>query len=332
MFIMIKNSEKIITASKNALSLCACTLVPSIFPFMTVAAVFINYSSDNSYKLLSPIFKSLFGTSSYAVSALIPGMLCGYPVGANCVCQLYKKGSISKSEAESLIAYSNNSGPLFIIGAVGVGLLGSSKYGTMLYLIHISAAVICGIILKPFTESKKSHFEININLNKKNFTDCIADTTVSILKVCGFVVIFAVINELVKPITSFMPKNLKCLVSAFLELTNGANVISHISNDTRYVLILMSAALGWSGLSVHMQVKSIISDTDLSMKKYYISRLLSAVISALISFFVFRNTIIVPKDIIRIIPNQGFVLLSVAILVIALIANLCKKQTKKASR
>ena len=44
---------------------------------------------------------------------------------------------ISASEAQSLIAYSNNSGPLFVIGAVGVGIFGSLKTGLILYAVQI---------------------------------------------------------------------------------------------------------------------------------------------------------------------------------------------------
>ena len=97
MGIMVLNPETIISASKDALELCASTLVPSIFPFMVVSSVFINYSSQNLFKCFSPVLKILFGTSSPSTGAIICGMLCGYPVGASATCELYKNNMISKS-------------------------------------------------------------------------------------------------------------------------------------------------------------------------------------------------------------------------------------------
>jgi len=328
---MIANSERIIPDAKRALKLCAGILIPSIFPFMAAASLFINYSSEKNYKAFSPLFRFLFGTSSYAVCALIPGMLCGYPIGASCVCELYKKDAVSKSEAESLIAYSNNSGPLFIIGAIGIGMLGSAKYGLMLYVIHISAALICGIILKPFTQIKKDALKININEKQKNFTDCIADSTISILKICGFVVAFAVINSLLSPAIDLLPVYFKCLASAFLELTNASDEITKSIGNEKTMIIFLSGALGWSGMSVHMQVKSIISETDLSLKKYYLIRLLSAIISMMISSLIFNNPSDSSKGCEEIHHCNVFLLASGVIMLFAIISSFYKRHIKKPS-
>lgn len=332
MFAMIANPEETAYAAKEALILCAGTLIPSIFPFMVAASLFINYSGGINYRLLSPFFNFLFGTSSHALCALIPGMLCGYPVGASCVCELYKNGSISKSEAESLIAYSNNSGPLFIIGAIGTGMLNSPECGLMLYIIHISVALMCGAILKPFTKSERNIIKLNVNKIKKSFTDCIADATLTILKICGFVVVFAVINALLSPFIAFLPKHFSYIVYAFLELTNASSIITESISNSKTILILLSGALGWSGMSVHMQVKSIISGTDLSMKKYYLTRFLSCIISMTISYLIFKQSSYSSKNHVEFHSHNILLIAPLAVVLIAIIADFGKKNIKKPSR
>ena len=291
MFVMAANPQEIMDAAKSAFILCASTLLPSLFPFMIASSVFINSVSAGSVRFLSPVFKFLFGISPGAAAALIPGMICGYPVGASCSCQLYQNNVISKSEAESLIAFSNNSGPLFVIGAVGTGILGDARTGMLLYAIHIISAIICGIILKPFTESKKSLLQLESNMHKKNFTDCVSDSTLTLLKICGFVVAFAVINRLIAPAINLLPQYCRCAVAGFLELTNAVALAAAGIENNAAKLILISGALGWSGLSVHMQVKSITAPAGLSMKKYYMTRILTCMISMILSYFTFAASV-----------------------------------------
>lgn len=331
MLAMIANPGEIISSAKAALELCVSSLVPSIFPFMVASSVFINYSSQDSFKALAPFLKLLFGTSPCAAAAIIPGMICGYPVGASCACQLYKNNMISKSEAESLIAFSNNSGPLFIIGAVGTGILHCTKAGIMLYIIHIVSAIICGILLKPFTRSDKNAIRINLNTSSKNFTDCVSDSTLTILKICGFVVIFAVINRLLSPAVDLLPNHFKCIAAGFLELTNASSIINENIIETKTKLILLSGALGWSGMSVHMQVKSIISSSDLSMKKYYATRLCSCVISMTISYFIFENPTL-DKNTLNIHSADIMLVISAILLTACALWTLIAKNIKNPSR
>lgn len=289
MLAMSVNPEKIMEAVRQSLTLCVCSLLPALFPFMVASSVFVSSVTPKTFDFAKSFFYRLFGISPCAAAALIPGMICGYPVGADCTCRLYRSNMISKSEAETLIAFSNNSGPLFIIGSLGAGTLGSSKTGTALYLIHICAAVICGILLKPFTAvglCERSSYK----KSEKGFTDAVSDSTAAILRICGFVVSFAVINELLKPVFGALPSHLKCIAASALELTNGVSITNTAIENTHAKLIIISGALGWSGLSVHMQVKSIVADTNLSLKKYFIARPLICALSVLMSSILLKNT------------------------------------------
>ena len=99
-------------------------------------------------KILSPITNKLFGLSSYGIFALISGLLSGYPIGAKLVSELYTEKKLSKSEAQYLLSFTNNSGPLFIIGTVGTIILNNKNIGFFLLLIHYLSALTIGLILK----------------------------------------------------------------------------------------------------------------------------------------------------------------------------------------
>ena len=79
--------------------------------------------------------------SYYAALALLLGTISGYPVGARITADLRKNKLISKNEAERLVAFTNNSGPIFIAGAVATGMLMDAKLGSILLTCHILGAV-----------------------------------------------------------------------------------------------------------------------------------------------------------------------------------------------
>ena len=95
--------------------------------------------------------------------AFIMGIISGYPVGAKIVTEFRKNADCSKAEAERLLAFTNNSGPLFIIGTVGVSMFGNTLIGLLLFITHILSCIIVGFLFrfwkyndKEFLSSKNS--------------------------------------------------------------------------------------------------------------------------------------------------------------------------------
>ena len=70
-------------------------------------------------------------------------------------------------------------------------------------------------------------------------------------------------------------------MSGIIELTNGVSLITSIATKNISINIVLCAfLLGFGGISVLLQVLSIISKTDLSIKKYIIGKLLQGIIAA----------------------------------------------------
>jgi len=298
MLIIALKSPLVIDGAKNGLTICFSSVIPSLFPFMVLSSAFVGNIGGDSFKILSRITKGLFGISQYGTGAFLCGIMCGYPIGAKCTAELYRDGKISSSEAESLIAYSNNCGPLFVIGAVGLSMIGSYKTGAIIYFIHIIASVISAIILKPYTYTK--HISPSTDLKNRTVTECICESVTNISAVCGFVIFFAVINNLTGSLAEFLPGCVKGAILCFMEITNGINYVCNNIPNSQIKLALISLALGWSGLSVHMQVKNIIRGLELSMKKYYIVRIFNGFFSAALTFLCYGGldtvlTVIKPK-------------------------------------
>ena len=76
----------------------------------------------------------------------------------------------------------------------------------------------------------------------------------------------------------------------FLEITNGIKLLSNISCDIDTLLPIVATILGFGGISVHMQVASIISHTDLSIKPYLLGKSLHGILAGIITYYVLNYT------------------------------------------
>ena len=128
-------SESCLKATKNGLLLWANNVVPALLPFF-IATELLSYTntcekiSHFFYKIMKPAFK-VPGSGAYA---FILGLISGYPIGAKIVTDLKNSNKCSNSEASRLLAFSNNSGPLFIIGTIGIMMYRSKTIGFLLLI------------------------------------------------------------------------------------------------------------------------------------------------------------------------------------------------------
>ena len=62
--------------------------------------------------------RPLFNVPGEGAFAFLMGLISGYPVGAKIVTDLKDNNLCTTEEAERMLCFTNNSGPLFIIGTV----------------------------------------------------------------------------------------------------------------------------------------------------------------------------------------------------------------------
>lgn len=307
-FCLLVFSNSNLQATKSGLNLWANSVVPSLFPFL-VATELLSYTNIVNFigrkldKFMKPIF-NMPGISSYP---FILGMISGYPIGAKSVCQIYSDGLCTKKEAEILLSYTNNSGPLFIIGTVGISMFGSTTIGLILLCTHILASISVGIIFGKRIKIKKDYIYHNLKSNSHKsvsfsnlgeiLSSSIINSIKTVLMIGGFVVIFSVIISILKQsgilyfvsniLGNFFGKSdfISSFIAGIIELTNGLNAISNIHVKGISVNILFSAfLLGFGGFCIMLQILSIISKEKLSIKYYILGKLLQGLLATLYTF------------------------------------------------
>lgn len=314
-------SKTNLMACKNGLILWATSIVPSLFPFF-VATELLNQTNIPNifgryfYKYMNPLF-NVPGEGAYA---FIMGIICGYPTGAKIVSNFYNDGICSKSEAERMLAFTNNSGPLFILATVGVSFFGNTKIGILLLVTHLLASLSVGflfgiisrLLLKHFTRGINTRSIKTQNINEKvyNSKNCsihnlgdllissISSSVSTLFIIGGFVILFCVIISILNNINFFdiftllgIPlKYSKPIISGIIELTTGVSLASSIiAKNISYNIIICAFLLGFGGISVLLQVFSISSKNHLSIKWYFFGKLLQGGFAALYTFIILNN-------------------------------------------
>ena len=317
-FCLVIFSSNNLQAVKSGLTLWANSVVPSLFPFFVATEILINTDIINILgKLLNNYMKPLFNIRGEGSFAFIMGIISGYPVGAKIASEFRKNNICNKEECERLLSFSNNSGPLFIIGTVGILMYGSTIIGLLLFITHILAGITVGIIFRFWKRNTKSNLSTssrkiqNNNISFSNLgevlSNSITNSISTIFLIGGFVVIFSCVISILKAsgilniLTSFISPIFNTfnidtsfvspLICGFLEITNGINSISQIACKKLSInLILTAFLLGFGGLSVFLQVLSITSKTDLSIKPYIYGKLLQGIIASFYTY-IFINII-----------------------------------------
>lgn len=304
-------SETSVNAAYKGLKLWFNIVFPSLFPFF-VASELLNGSGiiKKAGKLFEPLMRPFFNVPGYGSFPFAMGITSGYPVGAKITARLRKNNLVSKIEAERLLTFTNNSGPLFIMGAVAVGMFKRPETGVLLFICHILSSITVGIIFRNYKKTeKKIRKKYGFKLEKQTtsgacfsiiFGKAVRDSIMTLMTICGFIVFFSVLinlltvsgfieytsrmmSALLFPIGINEP-DIKSVLSGVFEITSGVNIASSSDSDMVHKLTAVSMILGWAGLSVHSQVAAIISDTDISIKPYIKGKLLHGIISALYTY------------------------------------------------
>ncbi len=255
-------------------------MIPTLFPFMVLSGIMIRMNLTEYFAaFFTPIFRRLFRVSGNGAYCILLGFLCGFPMGAKVVAELYERQKLSKTEATFLLSFCNNIGPIYFISFV-LPIL--QLKGSFIYLFGMyGIPFLYGIILSGKTFKKASRTgELVIaeksSAKEENLLEHVDDAIIAgiegITRLGGYMILFNLLNLLP---AMLLPARFLPAVNAIFEITSG---ISRIGNTAPlYVLIL----LPFGGLSCIAQTYSIIKNTDLSLGVYCTQKIILTLLTAI---------------------------------------------------
>lgn len=318
-FLIVIYPSEIIEATRDGILLWANVVLPSLLPFFIGAELLIGLGVVKFIGvLIEPLIRPIFNVPGEASFVFAMSITSGYPMGVKLTSNLRRNNVVTKSEAQRIISFCSTSGPLFMIGAVSIGMFNNPSIGPYIVLAHYLGAISVGIIFrflipgensnyhKPSKKSKifREAFVEMFNARQKDgrsfgklLGDSVKESISTLVLVGGLLVTFSVLTKELYLIGFFdyvvsstkvfslyninIPSKLiEAMLTGCIELTMGSKIASEAINASPIIQItLATMIISWSGISVHAQVASIINDTDISLKSYVLSKFIHSILS-----------------------------------------------------
>ena len=272
-----------LASARRGISLWASDVLPALLPFFICA---------NFLQNIGIIRMLRSGAFPFAMS-----VLSGYPMGAKIVGDLRRGGEISLTEAKRLMSFCSTSGPAFMVGAVGAGMLGSGTLGGIIAAAHYIGALVNGILYTrrlgresggppaPISDSKRGGRGM-----QESFTDAILMSFRSLAIVLAYIVLFMFLTDLFHMSGLFSMTDdqaVRALIKGFFEMTVGCEAVAEgISVTSSVKCVLCAFILSWGGLSVMGQSMSMLSGTGVTLGYLMVSKLTHGIFAAAAAFLI----------------------------------------------
>lgn len=230
--------ERYISCCLQGFIMWAECVLPSLFPFMVITLIMIKSGFAEKASLPLKKITGLVGLPPAAAVCLIISICSGYPAGSKCVLEFYEKGALSQNDCKKLSYLCSTSGPLFIIGSIGVRMLGDKSAGWKILLAHFLSVLIIALIISLFSKKGEKQ-ELKREPVKSNLLyDCFYGAIISVAVAGGFIAFFSVTAQI------FSDFNFLIAIEKFFGLFTDGNSAKAVS------LGLIEATIGCRTLSL----------------------------------------------------------------------------------
>lgn len=295
-------------------------VLPSLLPFFVLSEIMLGMGVVHCIGvLLEPLMRPLFNVPGVGAFALSMGLAAGYPMDAVITGKFRRNGMCTRVEGERLLSFTNTADPLFIFGAVAVGMFGRPDLGIVLGMAHYISSFTVGIIFKFYkndTQEKireipekpsagifKRAVRALLRARREDgrtfgrlMGDAVKESMATLLMIGGFIMLFSVLVKMLEvfgilavitPVIGGIlklfgidPVLAETVFNGILEIDLGTMAAGHAAAPLAERLMVASWIIAWSGLCVHGQVASVIHDTDIRMGPYMAARMIHGFLAA----------------------------------------------------
>ncbi len=216
---LVLYSHAAFQAALQGLELFLKVVFPSLLPFFILSEVMLALGVVHFLGVLfEPLMRPLFNVPGAGSFVMSMGLAAGYPMDAVITGKFRRAGMCTRVEAERLLAFTNTADPLFIFGAVAVGMFGSPALGARMAAAHYLSALLVGLVfrfygrhdperpsrlavppgsrgpllLRAFRELRRARQEDGRPLGQV-LGDSVSESVKTLLMICGFILFFSVL-------------------------------------------------------------------------------------------------------------------------------------------
>ena len=283
--------QNALMASRRGLTLWFEQILPTLLPFSVVSYIILHSNLfSQSARTKNHNFLRIQPEEWYVIFC---GFLFGFPIGSKLSADLYEHHRITRKRAQVLACFTNNLSPVFVTSVL-VNQLHFSSVVPFFLLLYGIPLCICLVLLSSrktehfVHEKKASRFQLNMQIVDAG----IINGFETLIKICGYIMMFSIFTEIVQSIPYRSPFP-KLVLTGCLEVTNGISVLSQFSCTHFHKILLTTLFLSLNGISGFFQTASLLSTSDLSMRQYLkMKLLLVSAIMAIATIFLFLGILV----------------------------------------
>lgn len=302
MFEILTSSTSIMETVSFSFGVWKNNIFPSLFPFFVLSEFLINYGFiEFVSELFKPIMNKLFKVKGVGAFVFIMSLISGFPSNSKYVRELYMNGLINEYEGTKLLTFTHFSNPLFILGTISILFLNNKEVGFLILLCHYFGNIIVGFMFRNYYVSEKESSKISfknalLNMHKRRISNnksfgevmsgALTNGINTLLLIFGVVTLFLVITTIIDNNIN-LSSYYQSILNGIVEMTQGLKYVSLLDIPLKIKGTLSVMFISFGGISVHIQLISILSDTKIKYFPFFVARVIHACISSLMFYFLF---------------------------------------------
>lgn len=284
------NSEELFKTFFISIDLWFTKIFPNMFIFFIINDLLNNYHFPLIMsKIFGNIHKKIFKLPKDSSYIIFLSMTSGFPSNAKIILDALDNNIINEMDANKLLTMNHFSNPLFIIYTIGINVLHNKKLGFIILISHFITNFIVGFLFRNiYIDNKENKKEMQyipslpfIEILKKSINNAIKIS----FNVLGIIIFFSLVVKILNTYLNLHSFS-NLFLNGILEITNGMNILEKMNISPIKASILSSFFISFGGISIHMQVSSILSKYHLNYYIYFISRMIHAALSSLLTFII----------------------------------------------
>ena len=270
-------------------------MIPSLLPFMILSGIMVRINLTEKIAMAAyPLLNPLYRINKNVCYCMLLGFLCGFPMGAKVTAELLERDKLTPREAEYLLAFCNNIGPVyflsFVLPLLNLKLAGPYLFGMyglpLLYGLILRYTAFRDIGLIPHKdiclhtrelhacEQPSTDTSVGMGVRLLEAIDqSIRASVQSMLMLGGYMILFNLLNL----IPHVLLGRSVAVLAPLLEITGGLGMLK--CTLPLYSLI----ALSFGGLSCIAQTYSCIRSVRLSLSNYIFHKVILTLLT--VSFY-----------------------------------------------
>lgn len=301
MLALIFKPDSYMQSVTNGLLIWLNSVLPALFPFFFFSGLLIKMRAvDKLGIMLSRPMTTLFHCPGSSGIIYLLSIISGYPVGAKITSEMYARGALTTAQVMRINAFASTSGPLFIVGSVGVGMFVDHTCGIIMLISHLLGALLNGILYRNYhyTKSEQTNKQFSSAKTEDILSSTMYDSIISILLVGGYIAIFFILidvlfniglltalSTILAQILSFLGLSADLatgITSGLFEITRGCFDLSKTGIDLKTIAPIACAIISWGGLCIHLQALTFLSKCGISKPIFFLQKFTQCTLSGFI--------------------------------------------------